>query len=213
MKVKAVILDWDGTLVDSEAHIVACISEAARQMGLPDLGYDEKKNIIGLGMREALNTLYPDLNEEQIDQMRKYYSGHFFGPGAEQVKLFPRVLESLQQIRRRGVRLAVATGKSRNGLNKALQSTGLGPLFDIERCADETKSKPDPMMLREIADFYQYDFDEMLMVGDTTYDLMMAGAVGMPAVAVNYGVHSVERLRALEPKKVISCFSELVTLI
>lgn len=213
MPIKAIILDWDGTLVDSEAHIVACITEAAQKMGLPALSYEAKKDIIGLGMREALFTLYPGLSDEQVDQMRGHYSTHFFGSRGEEVQLFPHVFESLQQIKQSGVRLAVATGKSRNGLNKALLSSGLGPFFDIERCADETRSKPDPLMLQEIAAFYQFDFDEMLMVGDTTYDLMMAKAVGMPAVAVDYGVHPVERLRALEPKRVISCFSELLTLI
>ena len=212
MSFKAIIFDWDGTLVDSEAHIVECITEAARKMGLPERTYDEKKHIIGLGMQEALLALYPDLSEQDVSELRQYYSQHFFGPKSEAVRLFPNVLDTLREIRARGINLAVATGKSRNGLNKALQSTGLGPLFDIERCADETRSKPHPMMLKEIAEFYQYDFHEMLMVGDTTYDMTMASAVGMPAVAVEYGVHSVEQLTACQPRKVIGCVSELLTL-
>lgn len=208
--IRVVIFDWDGTLVDSESHIVSSITRASEAMNLPPLSYDRKKQIIGLGMREALLELYPGLKEAEIEQMRQHYSGHFFSRATNSLDLFPGVFDTLSELRRRGFNMAVATGKSRNGLSKALKSSGLGPFFDIERCADETRSKPDPQMLKEIADFYSLDFNEMLMVGDTTYDLQMANAVGMPSVAVSYGVHAVEDLEGHAPLHIIDALPELL---
>ena len=213
MKYQVVVFDWDGTLVDSEAHIVSCIGYAAEQLGLPPLSYDKKKNIIGLGMREALLSLYPELDEGGILRMREHYSSHFFAHSTSAQDLFPGVWETLESLKDRGVRLAVATGKSRNGLSKALISSGLAGFFDIERCADETLSKPDPLMLKEISSFYQRDPKEMLMVGDTTYDMEMAARFGMPSVGVSYGVHQVNDLMAHGPLKVIDALPDLLAVI
>ncbi len=213
MTYKVVVFDWDGTLVDSESHIVACISYAAEQLGLPSLSYDAKKNIIGLGMREALHSLYPELDESGIVKMREYYSSHFFAHSTTALDLFPGVCDTLETLKVRGIKLAVATGKSRNGLSKALVSSGLGGFFDIERCADETLSKPNPLMLREISDFYQRDASEMLMVGDTTYDMEMAARFGMPSVGVSYGVHEVADLIAHAPVKVIDALPDLLAMV
>lgn len=128
---EVVVFDWDGTLVDSEQHIVASIEYAARVVGLPALSYDTIKNIIGLGMKEALLVLYPDLTDEQIKVLRERYAHHFFGKEMDQRMLFDGVLDTLDQLQAAGVKLAVATGKSRHGLDKALQATGLKPYFDI----------------------------------------------------------------------------------
>lgn len=210
MNFKAVVFDWDGTLVDSEAHIVESISHAAAHAGLPELSYERKKSIIGLGMREALLDLYPELNDEHIKKLREYYAEHFFSRATESHNLFEGVEATLLALRDKGVRLAVATGKSRNGLDKALASSGLGHFFEIERCADETRSKPHPMMLEQIASHFEFDYGDMLMVGDTSFDLDMAKQVGMPAVAVSYGVHERHDLLTREPLALVDSLEELL---
>lgn len=216
MKYQVYIFDWDGTLVDSERHIVASIERAARAVGLPVLAYDQMKNIIGLGMREALLTLYPDLNDSQVGDLRKHYSKHFFSESVEQGQLFGGVIDVLDTLKSKGLNLAVATGKSRNGFEIALDSTDLRSYFDIGRCADETKSKPHPMMLEQIIEFYassgQITVEQMVMVGDTEFDLEMASLCGLDSIGVSYGVHDVERLLKHKPVKIIDHFSELLTI-
>ena len=127
--------------------------------------------------------------------------------------LFDGVLDTLDQLRSSGVKLAVATGKSRNGLDKALEATGLKPYFDIERCADETRSKPDPLMLEQIADHFAVSPTKMFMVGDTEYDLDMAARFGMGSVGVSYGVHDISRLNKHKPLKIVDHISEILALI
>jgi phosphoglycolate phosphatase len=204
------VFDWDGTLVDSERHIVNSLSYAAERMGLPALGYDELKDIIGLSMQKALARLYPDLSDNDINLMRSHYGEFFFSVAQDQTTLFSHVPETLTRLQHAGVKLAVATGKSRHGLDKALQSTGLKSFFDIERCADETASKPDPLMLQQIADYFRVPPGSMLMVGDTEYDLEMAGRIKMDAVGVSYGVHDKARLERHSPIAVIDCISQLL---
>lgn len=208
-KYEVCVFDWDGTLVNSEKHIVDSLSYAARQLGLPNLSYNTKKDIIGLSMHKALETLYPSLSPSDIDKMRGFYAEHFFSVPQDESTLFNRCVESLASLRDAGVKLAVATGKSRHGLDKALESTGLKKFFDIERCADETKSKPDPLMLFQIAEYYSIPATTMLMVGDTEFDLEMAARFGADSLGVSYGVHSVERLHLHKPIGIIDCLSEI----
>lgn len=208
-KYKICVFDWDGTLVDSERHIVDSLTYAAERLSLPPLSYDKKKDIIGLSMHKALETLYPSLSLAGIEQMRAHYGEHFFSVPQDASILFEGVLSTLSDFRNAGVKLAVATGKSRNGLDKALVSTGLKSFFDIERCADETRSKPDPLMLSEIAQYYNADTGSMLMVGDTEYDLEMARNYNMDSVGVSYGVHDKARLVLHNPIAIIDTFSEL----
>lgn len=207
------IFDWDGTLVDSEKHIVDSLTYAASKLMLPELAYSTKKNIIGLSMQKALSTLYPDLSERDIEVMRQHYADYFFSVSQDASILFNGVIETLTALSNSGVRLAVATGKSRHGLDKALHSTGLKRFFEIERCADETRSKPDPLMLEEIAQFFQTDFSKIVMVGDTEYDLAMANNIAMPSVAVSYGVHESERLALHKPLAIIDSITELPSII
>lgn len=209
-KYKACVFDWDGTLVNSERHIVESLSYAAERMYLHKLSYAQLKDIIGLGMEQALLTLYPKLMPADIQKMRGHYAEFYFSVPQDQSILFKYVIETLDQLQCSGVKLAVATGKSRHGLDKALQGTGLGHYFQIERCADETRSKPDPLMLHEIATSMQLSPGEMLMVGDTEYDLAMARNYGMDSIGVSYGVHESSRLATHQPIAIIDCFSELV---
>ncbi len=203
------VFDWDGTLVNSERHIVDSLTYAASKLSLPPLSYDEKKNIIGLSMQKALEALYPSLSPAGIEQMRSYYGEYFFSVPQDASTLFDGVVETLTILKDSGVKLAVATGKSRQGLDKALVSTRLKAFFDIERCADETKSKPDPLMLSEIARYYKADPASMLMVGDTEFDLEMARNYRMDSVGVSYGVHAVQRLALHKPIAIIDCMTEL----
>ena len=217
MKYQVCIFDWDGTLVNSEQHIVSSIQQAAKLADLPELEYDQIKNIIGLGMREALLALYPELTHSKITELREHYSSFFFAQSAMPFSLFEGVTESLELLKSRGKNLAVATGKSRRGLELALDSSQLRRFFDIERCADETQSKPNTMMLEQIVEFYSQSrgiigLENFLLVGDTEYDLEMAANMGIDSVGVSYGVHDVERLLKHKPIKIIDNFSEILML-
>jgi phosphoglycolate phosphatase len=204
------VFDWDGTLVDSERHIVESLAYAAASMRLPPLAYAKLKDVIGLSMQKALSGLYPGLSGPDIESMRKHYADHFFSVPQDETTLFTHVTETLARLQEAGIKLAVATGKSRHGLDKALSSTGLKSFFEIERCADETLSKPDPLMLMQISAHFNLPPSAMLMVGDTEYDLEMARRCGMDSVGVSYGVHDRERLVRHEPLAIIDCFSELL---
>ena len=145
------IFDWDGTLVDSIGRIVESMRRAADVCGLPQLSDEAIKGIIGLGLPEAIQTLYPQLREAaQVERFRVGYGEHYMTLESEPSALFPGVAESLESFRDQGYRLAVATGKSRRGLDEALRSSSLGELFDATRTADETASKPHPRMLLEL---------------------------------------------------------------
>lgn len=208
-KYEICVFDWDGTLVNSERHIVESLSYAAEKLSLPSLSYDVKKDIIGLSMQKALETLYPSLSPAGVEEMREHYGKYFFSVPQDASILFEGVVSTLSQLRDAGLKLAVATGKSRHGLDKALVSTGLKSFFDIERCADETKSKPDPLMLREIAEYFDADVSSMLMIGDTEFDLEMARNFNMDSVGVSYGVHDVQRLALHNPVAIIDSISDL----
>lgn len=208
-KYQICIFDWDGTLVNSERHIVDSLTYAAEKLSLPSLSYEKKKDIIGLSMQKALETLYPTLSVSGIESMRGHYSDFFFSVPQDESILFEGVVSTLTDLRYAGLRLAVATGKSRHGLDKALLSTGLKGFFDIERCADETRSKPDPLMLSEIATYFKTDVSSMLMVGDTEFDLEMARNFNMDSVGVSYGVHDVQRLSLHKPIAIIDSISDL----
>jgi len=213
MKYDVVIFDWDGTLVDSEQHIVASIAQAAKATGLEPLPYEQMKDIIGLGMREALAKLYPGLSSQQVEAMRQHYAGAFFSKEMDRSMLFDGVEETLGSLRRDCFRMAVATGKSRNGLEKALDATALRSYFAQSRCADETRSKPDPAMLQELQKFFDVPVERMLMVGDTEYDLAMAKSMGMPAVGVSYGVHDINRLYQQRPLEIVDQIGDILHLV
>lgn len=213
MRFKALIFDWDGTLVDSLDHIVSSLRRAAADQGLPVRPDEALRDIIGLGMVEALDRLYPGIDKAQILALRDLYAGHFFSQEVSTKSLFPGVQEMLPVLTERGHQLAVATGKSRRGLDWALKTTGLGDFFPLTRCADETRSKPDPLMLQEILTQLALAPAQAVMVGDTIYDLEMAQRIGMPAIGVTWGVHSPEQLLAYKPLAVVNSVAELSSLL
>jgi len=209
MAIKAVIFDWDGTIVDSIDHIATSLHMAAADLGFPTLEKAAYRNIIGLGMVDALKALYPGVSEPDIERIRQTYSSYFFAKEATPQQVFAGMLDVIDALRARGVGRAVATGKSRRGLDSALQSSGLHAHFDVTRCADETLSKPNPKMLEEILDFYGLNPSDAVMIGDTTYDLEMAQRIGMPSVGVRWGVHEDAELERFAPAKIVSSTQEL----
>lgn len=183
-----IVFDWDGTLMDSTATIASSIQRACADLGLAVPSNERASHVIGLGLVDALAYAVPDLPGNLMPQMIERYRYHYLSRDADLV-LFPDVREILAGLKDRGHFLAVATGKSRVGLDRALDACGLRPLFDATRCADECRSKPDPQMLWELGDALGVRTDRMLMIGDTTHDLQMAANAGAHALAVSYGAH------------------------
>lgn len=196
---KLVIFDWDGTLIDSAQRIVTCMQMAMEESGLPVLGDEPIRQIIGLGLPEAFQQLYPGLPLAAMERMREGYSQHFIADRVPPSAMFPGVEHTLMQLQKQGLQLAVATGKSRRGLNRAFHEDNWGRFFVASRCADETRSKPHPQMLHELLEETGVEPAQALMVGDTVYDMEMAQRAGVDRVAVSYGVHTLERLDAFAP--------------
>jgi len=196
MKYQLIVFDWDGTLMDSEARIVACMQQAAREVGVAVPGHDAAKNVIGLGLSEAVQQLFAEEAPAHWPELAGAYRRHFLGGEFAPSPLFEGAREVISGLADAGFFLAVATGKSRRGLDRVLDETGLGELFTITRCADETFSKPHPQMLLDILERLGLGSQETLMVGDTEYDVQMAANAGVDALGVSYGVHDPDRLLA-----------------
>lgn len=205
------IFDWDGTLSDSIGRIVDAMRQAAGLAGRPVRDDLAIKGIIGLGLPEAIRTLYPDITANDLIDFRQHYADSYMAMDVEPSKLFDGVHESLEAFRAEGYRLAVATGKARRGLDRVLKAHGWLNYFDATRAADETASKPDPLMLNEILAHCGVKPEKALMVGDASFDLLMARNAGMDSVAVAYGAQAVESLLQYEPRLAIEHFSELRT--
>lgn len=198
-----IIFDWDGTLMDSAAKIVRCFQCAAQDAGLAPPADSEVRNIIGLGLKEALDVLLPDAQESVRAHVIECYRQHFLNLDTTETPLFPGVMDGLDRLSTAGFRFAIATGKARRGLDRVLQETGISHYFCATRCADEAKSKPHPQMLHDLLGATGVPTARALMVGDTTYDLEMASAAAMGSIAVSYGAHERERLLPHGP---LGCF-------
>ena len=204
-----VVFDWDGTLIDSAGKIIACMQQAARDAALAPPADESVRNIIGLGLDIAIERLYPDEAERKRDEVREHYARNFIAADQNPCSFFPGVSDLLASLQAKGARLAVATGKSRKGLSRVLGNLEMDTFFAATRCADETASKPDPLMLHELCEEFGIRPSEAIMVGDTEYDLEMAQRIAMPSVGVSYGAHAVERLVRWRPLQVIDAFAEL----
>ena len=213
MSYQLVIFDWDGTVMDSTGRIIACMHKAGADLCLPVLEDDAVREIIGLGLPEALRTLYPGIGDRDLERMRERYAVHFVAAEASPSRLYPGARETLAALRAAGLRLAVATGKSRKGLDRVWASSGLGDSFDASRCADETHSKPHPAMVTELLTELGVAPERALVVGDTSFDLQMARDAGVDRVAVSYGAHPVDRLMNFHPLAVIDALPQLLPLL
>jgi phosphoglycolate phosphatase len=191
------IFDWDGTLADSANMIVHAMQAAIAGLKLPPRSDQQISQLIGLGLTEALQELYPEFNPADLMGLLEGYRKIWLRDGGGEAPLFKGALEATRALHGHGYRLAVATGKARRGLDRSLaHHHELRLMLSASRCADETASKPDPLMLRELLELEDLKPEQALMVGDTEYDLAMARAIGMPAVGVICGVHHPERLLA-----------------
>jgi phosphoglycolate phosphatase len=208
MRYALLIFDWDGTLIDSAGAIVWCIQSACRDLGLPVPDDARASHVIGLGLRDALAYAVPGLPAEDYGRVVERYRAHFLARDAG-IPLFPGAGAMLSGLRGRGHILAIATGKSRAGLARALDNTGLRPLFASSRCADQCAPKPAPDMLIELMAELGTDKANTLMIGDTVHDLQMAASAGVPAVAVSYGAHAKEKLASLAPLACLESVGEL----
>ena len=211
--VKLIVFDWDGTLMDSEAQIVSCMKKAIDDMQWPVRTTDEIRNIIGLGLKEAVAALFPAKNMTVVQALADRYRFHFLAEPSHANALFDGAEQVVQQCYADGYLLAVATGKGRQGLDKVLIDSNLGQFFHITRCADETISKPHPQMLQEIMSSLDVSPDETIMVGDTEYDLQMATNADVASVAVSYGVHDASRLALHKPLAMLDDIRQLLDIL
>ena len=207
--IKLLVFDWDGTLADSTTLIVAAMQAAISQLQYQARSDAQIRDIIGLGLVEAAQCLFPGLERDGHELIANGYRLHY-AQRALETSLFQEVPDTLSALQARGYRMAIATGKSRRGLESSLRQTGLEGFFHATRCADETCSKPHPQMLHEILDEMDLRPDHAVMIGDSEYDMKMALNAGMSPIAVSYGVH--ERTRLLKYKP-LACLGSLADLL
>ena len=203
-----IVFDWDGTLFDSTALITHCIQASAVDLGLPAPSAAAASYVIGLGLQDALAHAVPELPTARYGEMGLRFRHHYLA-AQDQLTLFNGTLEMLAGLKTRQHRLAVATGKSRRGLDEALQAVQLQGIFDSTRTADETSAKPHPQMLLELMDELGVAAQRTLMIGDTTHDLQLALNAGTASIGVGYGAHEHSNFSAYKPLHVAQSMSEL----
>ena len=202
------VFDWDGTLMDSAAAITLSLQSACRDLDYPVPAEEQARYVIGLGLDDAMAHILPGLDPAHYPSVRERYRHHFLlnDPGTT---LFPGAGEAIARLHGAGFLLGVATGKSRRGLDRALDATGLRPYFHATRCADEAASKPHPAMLLELMEQLGVTPERTLMIGDTTHDMGMARAAGVARLAAAYGAHARQTLLEYDPVACVRDFAEL----
>ncbi|HUX81609.1 MAG TPA: HAD hydrolase-like protein [Halothiobacillus sp.] len=206
---KLIVFDWDGTLVQSTGHIVRCFERAMASENLPIRPADQIQGIIGLGLIEAARTLYPELGHDETESLAEAYRTHYF-TRTESIDPYPGTEAVLSGLRDAGCWLAIATGKSNRGLEEALSETGLGHYFLSTRTAEQTVSKPAPLMLMQLLDEFGVTSAQTWMIGDTDFDLLMAHNAGCTPVAITHGAHDFARLRAANPAVMVDELSTIL---
>lgn len=204
------IFDWDGTVSNSLEKIVQCVQKSAQALDIEQRTVDEVKTIIGLSLPKAIETLYPDLHEKKRELMADTYSDVFVKNDTP-TPLYPGVETTLEQLKERGHTLAVATGKSRKGLDRVLVRSGVTHHFSATRCADETASKPDPLMLFELLSELGFEPQNAVMIGDTTFDMEMARNADIKRIGVSFGSHHESQLVEYKPEGILNKFEDLLT--
>ena len=207
-KFDLIVFDWDGTILDSTGAIVHAIQAACLDLGLPAPSADTARHVIGLGLADALRYAAPQLSESEVPQIVARYRHHYLAQD-HGLCLFDGIAALIDQLHAAGYQLAVATGKGRSGLDRALLHSGLGRYFVSSRCADECFSKPHPQMLEELMVELGCVPERTVMIGDTAHDLLMARNAGVPALAVTYGAHPESSLRELNP---LQCLGDVEAL-
>ncbi|WP_394210028.1 HAD family hydrolase [Enterovibrio calviensis] len=208
---KLVIFDWDGTVMDSVARIVSSLKEAARLTGgLPELSADELKQMIGLSLDKGYCYLYPNAPLDKLDEWKKHYGEQFRDFNTTPHALYDGVVDVLTALKEKGYVLAVATGKSRIGLDRVMLETDTGHFFAATRTADLTASKPDPLMILELLDELNVQPHEAIMVGDTSHDMLLAQQAGVDAIGITWGVHDEAVLSDYSPVAIIASLDALI---
>jgi phosphoglycolate phosphatase len=206
---KLVIFDWDGTLMDSVDRIVSSMQSAAQTVGLVSPVDHDVKQIIGLSLTTALETLFTSITAEQIEAMLVQYKYEYLEGDNTPTPLFENAINLLTQLKQHNKLLAVATGKGREGLNRVLNVSETSAFFNTTRCAGEMPSKPDPTMLNSILEELKIAPHEAIMIGDTSHDLKMAQNAGVDSIGVTFGVHDRDVLSRYKPKVIVDSLAEL----
>ena len=207
-----IVFDWDGTLCDSVGWIVTCLQQAARQTGLEPPDDRAARSVIGLSLQGAMDLLYPGAPETTAQQLLTHYRQAYYDRSGQPVPLFDGVPDMLATFRDRGYRLAVATGKARSGLDRALAETGTQAVFDATRCADETASKPHPRMVDELLAELEVPRHRALLVGDSLHDQLMARNAAVDAIAVSCRANTAGELAELNPLACLEFAADLLNL-
>lgn len=208
-----IIFDWDGTLIDSIDWITHCLQKAGELCGFDIPEPQTTKNTIGLSIDKALKALFPQADDHKVETLVRHYSEEYFSKQISKDDLFTGVYDMLEQLRADGYQLAVATGKTRSGLDEALAGTGTAHLFCATRCAEETASKPNPKMLHEIIAHTQVPKERVLMVGDSIHDLEMAQKADIAAIGVVCGANTEAHLQPFNPLRCLQLPTQLLEFI
>jgi len=203
-----IIFDWDGTLANSTQLIVDAIRQASLDAGLVEPSQEAASSIIGLGLREALLELFGPIPEDKMQVLIARY-GYYYTLEEHDIPLFECASEAVSALAERGVALGVATGKGRNGLNRALERSGIKHHFHATRCVDECHSKPHPQMILELMDELGASPERTLMIGDTSFDLQMAQNANVARLGVTFGAHPLSRLLPHAPLAYFDEFTKL----
>ncbi|RLU01447.1 HAD family hydrolase [Ketobacter sp.] len=204
-----IVFDWDGTLMNSLSRIADCMQAAARDLALTPATDQQVHDVVGLALDIAIQRLHPQLDGHQVAQMRERYSHHYVVAESTPSPFYGGIPEMLGSLSAKGALLSVATGKSRKGLSRVFAAHGVESLFHSSRCADETRSKPEPDMLLEILAMHGLNPDQAVMVGDTEFDLEMARRAGVDSVGVTWGAHDITRLQRHHPKVCVDSVASL----
>ncbi len=207
--IKLVIFDWDGTLFDSIDKICLSMLDAGKLANAPQRKHDDVKNIIGLSLDRAVDVIWPELSTDKQNGILEHYKRIYVAADQTPPDAYKNVIDTLNSIKKAGFKMAVATGKSRRGLERVMSLTNTRDYFVSTRCADEALSKPNPLMLEQILTELNLSPNQALMVGDTEYDLNMATNAGMKSIGVTYGAHDELRLKACNPHALINDFNQL----
>ena len=208
-KYSLLVFDWDGTLLDSKAQIVNCMQSAIKDLDLEPRSNDQIVKVIGLGLEKAVVQLYPMMDMKLVTKAAETYREHYLYKDKTPSPLFDGTEAVLKQLHKAGYDLAIATNKSRRGLDKGLSETGLKDYFPITRTADDAHPKPHPQMLEEILTDHNTHASNALMIGDSEYDLQLANNTKVDGLAVSYGVHGLIHLLTQDPVGFIDKIDQL----
>jgi len=205
------VFDWDGTLIDSIEQITVSLQAASKIIHNEEVTEDAARSVIGLGLEEAIEQLHPEKEKSLVKKMADAYRHHYFNENNVPAPLFDGVTEMLDELKNANFILAIATGKSRAGLDQSIAEHNVGHYFSTTRCAGENRSKPHPEMLLGILDETRIKPEQALMIGDSEHDLMMANNAGVNSIAVTHGVHGADKLMAYEPLLCLDRVADLST--